>query len=208
MRISKFLAGAALASTLVLIGGQAAGATTFDFVFTDSYVPAYVGYGAFTVAADLGDGVFALDSVGAYSADFTFGTDTFTTADVATPPAEILLDVTGSPGAQSLEFSNVNPFGHGPEGGSMDLINAAGDNMFFEPPGACDQTGASPDCNQFQEHGAANLAGAYTAFEASAAPELSAWMLMMVAVGGFGAALRWSRRSSYALAKASGVSAI
>ena len=66
---------------------------------------------------------------------FTFGTDSFTAVDVATPLDEVLVSLSTAGPNRRLQFSNTNAFGSGPFAGSLDFINVSGDNLSFEPPG-------------------------------------------------------------------------
>jgi PEP-CTERM motif len=66
---------------------------------------------------------------------FTFGTDSFTDVDIATPLGEVLVILSTTGPDRELQFSNTNAFGSGPFAGSLDFINVSDDNLSFEPPG-------------------------------------------------------------------------
>jgi len=66
---------------------------------------------------------------------FDFSGDTFSTSDIQTPLSDIEIVLTSTSAGQQLQFSNVYAFGYGPLGGSIDLINALGSEISFEPPG-------------------------------------------------------------------------
>jgi hypothetical protein len=97
--------------------------------------PPLVGTGTFSFANDPGDGTHLLTSLGAFSMSFTFGTDSFTDVDIATPLGEVLVILSTTGPDRELQFSNTNAFGSGPFAGSLDFINVSDDNLSFEPPG-------------------------------------------------------------------------
>ena len=72
-----------------------------------------------------------------YEFFFDFGGDTFTNSYIDTPVNEILVIISTSGSDRFLNFSNINPFGFGLFGGSIDfqnLSNSSHRNLSFEPP--------------------------------------------------------------------------
>ncbi len=134
-----------LPSLLIALGlltcAQHARATTYDFLFdnTDDGIlnAPFVGSGTVSFNEAAIDGTYAYNSLSDISMDFEFGAgNMFTEADIVTPLNEILFVI--SNGGQSLNFSNINPFGTGPNGGAIDFANPTnGTELFFttEPPG-------------------------------------------------------------------------
>jgi PEP-CTERM motif len=112
----------------------------FSFQFDNSpgggITPPIAGTGTFSFANNPGNGTFALTSLGAFSMSFTFGSLTYTEADIATPLKEVLVIISPSGSDHRLQFSNANPsgFGTGPDIGAIDFITD-GPDLSFEPPG-------------------------------------------------------------------------
>ncbi len=197
------IAGMSLMSVAARAGVVVAPPTTFDFVFdngglTEAPPPVapFVGSGSLTIASDPGDGTFLLNSLGGFSMSFTFGTDTFSAADIETPLTEVLVVLTATPAGQQLQFSNntAGGFGTGPYGGSLDLVNSGGAFLTFEPPGY-----GGGGLNLYQE-GPGDPAGNYLAL---ATPLPSTWTMLIVGFAGLGFfAYRGSKSSAAALAAA------
>lgn len=128
-----------LLSTIALLGLPLTGfAGQIDFRFDNTVgggvTPPYAGSGTFTFSTDPGDGTSPLAAFGAYSFTFTLGPDTFTTADLTTTPATVLVILSTLPTGRDVHFSNTNLFGDGGHSGSMDFVNGFG-YLSFEPPG-------------------------------------------------------------------------
>ena len=178
---------------LLLLLHPAHAATTFNFVFDNRGldeppppVPPFFGFGTVTIANDPGDGTFGLTSLGGFSMSYTFGTNLFSDADIATALSEVLVVLTWIPGGQQLQFSNVNAFGSGPQSGSIDFDNSLGDYLTFEPPGF-------GGLNLYQENdGSGLLAGNYLATAGVPGPIAGAGLpgLVFAAAGLLG----WWRR--------------
>ena len=202
--VKRWLAAAAAVS--MMGAASIASATTFNFIFDDNPAgsgpaePPYVGSGVFTIADDPGDGVFALTSVGAYSALFDLGGEVFTTTDIVTPASEVTLSITGPAGSEVLQFSSNEPsgFGTGPVGGSIDLVNSAGNLLSFEPPafGGLNLYLEAESVSDTTIIGGNNYFGNYTAV--SGAPEVASWALMIFGLGVAGAFLRFGCRNGSA----------
>jgi len=108
-------------------------ALSFDFQFDNTpnatVTPPIVGDGTFSFDGDPGDGTFALTSLSNFNFAFNFGGNTFGNADIATPLANVLVQITNSGGTRSLNFGG---FGGGPFRGSLDFINGS-TNLSFQP---------------------------------------------------------------------------
>lgn len=131
----------ALAITCLLVSGTSTTAQAdplflFQFDGTDNgtVTPPIVGTGTFSFALDPGNGTYALNSLGAFSMSFTFGGITFTNAHIVTPLGEILVVLSTQGTDRRVQFSNINPFGSGLFGGSIDFFNGV-NGLSFEPPG-------------------------------------------------------------------------
>jgi hypothetical protein len=97
--------------------------------------PPIVGSGSFSFDGDPGVGTFALTSLPDYTFSFLFDDgNTFGNSDIATPLNEVLVLISQAGNTYDLKFSNTNPFGGGPDGGSIDFDNSV-DYLSFEPPG-------------------------------------------------------------------------
>jgi hypothetical protein len=121
---------------------------------------------------------------------FTFGDDTFTEADILTPLSEVLVILSAPGPLRRLQFSNINSFGSGPNAGSLDLINATGDNLTFEPPGfgfGLNLYSESSQPNQFPS-------GDYLA---SQIPEPASLVLLATGIPGLMAFARARQRRSF-----------
>ena len=200
---SRWIIHLAVGACAALAFSGAAHATTFSFIFDDNGlrdsggfspgppVAPYSGSGTFSTTASLGDGEYTLADLGPFSAVFDVDSAYYVTSDIQTPLTEILLEVSGAAGSESLNFSDSDPsgFGTGPEQGSLDLINQAGDYLSFAPPAVGPLS--------FYQSGTGGPAaypdviGRYAATQAiSAAPEPSAWALLLLGIGALGVALR------------------
>jgi hypothetical protein len=171
-----------LAMTCLLVLGVGSSAQAdplfvFQFdAFPDGLIsPPLAGTGTFSFANDPGDGTHLLASLGAFSMSFTFGADTFTDADIASPLSEVLAILSTTGPDRRLQFSNTHALGSGPFGGSLDLINGSGDNLSFEPPGFGAGLILYSESNQPLQF----PSGDYLALQAPAAiPEPASWALM------------------------------
>ncbi|MFL5284958.1 MAG: PEP-CTERM sorting domain-containing protein [Rhodopila sp.] len=136
-----------LAATAACLGlaGVASAATTFNFQFDASggggtagtVAPPIVGTGTFISPVDLGVGQYALSSFVGFSLQFTFGSDTFSTTDIATPIDGVAILISQDGALERLVFTETGIAGSdgGPFGGSLDLVNAASNALTFQPSG-------------------------------------------------------------------------
>ena len=116
---------------------------TFNFVFDNNGLqgppaaPPFVGTGTVTLGDDLGAGVYTLDSLSGFALSFDLSGDKFTQSDILTSlsSVEVVISDLGE-GVEQLNFSNTQMFGDGPLVGSLDLQNAAGQQLSFAPPGS------------------------------------------------------------------------
>jgi MYXO-CTERM domain-containing protein len=118
----NWIIGCAGAAALTVACAQPARALIFDFTFDntpDATVTApLVGSGSFSFDGDPGNGIFALTSLANYELDFTFATGSFTEADIGTPLANILVQISTD---GTDRFVNFGGSGGGPFGGSIDF---------------------------------------------------------------------------------------
>ena len=189
-------ARALLLSVGLLAASPSVAATTFYFTFDNTAdagpaMPPFVGQGTLTFATDPGTGVIGLNTVGAYSMSFTFGSHTLTEANITTTPSTVLLLISGSPGSERLQFSNTAPFGDGGSAGSIDLYD--GPNILsFEPPGF----GGTLSLYFFDFAGG-SFFGSYTASQTPpGVPEPASWALMLGGFGVVGTAMRRRHKTS------------
>ncbi len=149
IRGSKALGMGLVVGLLALMAPLSHAGQTFNFVFDNSGGPAvappspppaeppFVGSGAVTFATDPGIGDFTLDTLGPFTMLFNVGGGTFTQADILTTLSTIVVEISDlGNGIEGLNFTNTNFFGDGPLGGSIDFINANGDQLSFSPPGS------------------------------------------------------------------------
>src|SRR5438105_1726974 len=156
----------------------------FDNTPDETLTPPFVGAGTFTFTTDPGNGVFALSSLGTPQFAFTFGATTFTGADIQTPLNEIQAVLSGQGAGRTVLFSNTNPFGSGPLGGSIDFVQGNGDDLSFEPPGY-----SSSLIHYFADVGSEAFAGNYA--NAASVPEPGfVGLLLTVGLSGTGLLLR------------------
>ena len=178
---------------------QASAAMTYQFMFDNRGLgqpppplPPFIGSGTLTIANNPGTGTFALNSLGGFSLSFTVGTSTFTTADIRTPISEVLVVITATSAGQQVQFSNNSPTGSGtgPVGGSLDLMNAAGATLSFEPPAF-----GGTNLYQLIAPGGTGLlaAGNYRGLSGASVPEPSSFALCALA-GAVGLTVARARR--------------
>ncbi|MFM2063825.1 MAG: hypothetical protein RLZZ507_3496 [Cyanobacteriota bacterium] len=131
-RILPLVVGGAVAG-MVVSGASPAQALVFNFQFDNTddgtVTPPIVGTGTFVFDGDPGNGTFALTSLTNFDFSFTFGANTFTNANIATPVANVLVAITT---AGSDRFVRFGGGGGGPLGGSIDFNNA-GNFLTFQP---------------------------------------------------------------------------
>jgi hypothetical protein len=136
-----------MAVLAVLLGGvrQArAGPITFNFEFDNArldfsrpdgtFIPPAIGTGTVTINNNPGLGTFTLASLGAFSMSFTFDDgNKFTQADIDSNPSlsEVVIEPFGA--GERLYFSDTGSGGGGSAAGALDLINAGGSVLSFEP---------------------------------------------------------------------------
>jgi PEP-CTERM motif len=164
-------AGLALFSASLIFGsaGAASASEVFDFQFDNqgtgtvdgTIVPPLTGTGTFTFANNVGLGIFALSALGVFQMDFTFGADSYTEANIATPLSEVAVRIIQDGANQRLEFTeNGSPADGGPAHGALDLEN--GTLLSFEP--------SFFGGNYLYAEGPVNL-GSYLALARTSAPE-------------------------------------
>ncbi|GAX36208.1 hypothetical protein [Nodularia sp. NIES-3585] len=108
-------------------------ALTFDFTFDNTFdgtvTAPIVGTGTFSFDGDIADGQVALTSLANFDFAFNFNDgSSFTNADIATPLANILVNIAT---IGSDRFVNFGGSGGGPFGGSLDFTNA--NFLTFQP---------------------------------------------------------------------------
>lgn len=120
-------------TSLTLLCASQSFAGTFNFQFDNTpdgtvTVP-IVGTGTFTFTTDPGNGTFGLAAFGATQFSFTFGSNTFSDADIQTPLSNLLLQISEVSGVRYLNFGGS---AGGPFGGSLDFVSASS-NLSFQP---------------------------------------------------------------------------
>ena len=132
----------AIAVTIALLLGDACRAKAgpvfafqFDDVSNESdgiVTPPVVGTGTLTLPTDPGTGRLR-QLPGAYKMSFTFGSTTFTQANIASDPTltEVVLSADGS--QRRAYFTDPGNGAGGPNGGSLNLTDSSGDYITFEP---------------------------------------------------------------------------
>jgi hypothetical protein len=185
------------------IGANAA--TTFNFQFDNSgggpdgtISPPLVGSGTFVSPIDLGVGQFALSSLPGFSIQFTFGADTFSATDIATPINEVAVLISQFGSQERLVFTENGQGDSGPVGGSLDLVNSVSDAMSFEPTAAGGHT-------QYVEGSLNNpgptFIGNYLALS-SPVPEPATWAMMLIGFAGLGyGSIRRARKGRHTTAQ-------
>ena len=98
---------------------------TVDATVTDPII----GNGTVSFDDNLVPGTYSLSSLTNLAMSFTFGSDTFTLANLATPPANVQVQITPSGSDLSMTFGGS---GDGPFDGSIDFMSGTG-NLSFEP---------------------------------------------------------------------------
>ncbi|TAE57352.1 MAG: PEP-CTERM sorting domain-containing protein [Nostocales cyanobacterium] len=129
----SLLTSTVVAATAIAANPLKSQALTFDFQFDrspNSTVTApIVGTGTFSFDGDPGDGTFALTSLSNYNFSFNFGATTFTNADITTPLANILAQISTVGSDRFVTFGGSRG---GSLNGSLDFRNASG-GLSFEP---------------------------------------------------------------------------
>lgn len=92
--------------------------------------PPIVGTGTFSFDGDPGPGTFALTSLPNFDFLFNFSTESFPTADISTPVANILAGITA---VGSDYFVNFGGSSGGPQFGSIDFTNSCDNSLSFQP---------------------------------------------------------------------------
>jgi hypothetical protein len=195
MNIRTVLAAAVTVAAVAL--GAAANATTFYFRFDNgggsepdgTIGSPLAGSGTFTTSAVLTPGLYDLTSLPDYSMAFSFDDgNSYLTGYISTPLDGVALDVTtfgsglrmvwtevpGSPDADGGSDNGSLDLGPVETGLSFEPTYAGGNNLYYEGP---------------------SYFGNYLA-TTGGVPEPSAWALMLVGLGGLGAAMR-SRRGKF-----------
>jgi hypothetical protein len=137
--MKRALIGLAALALVVGCVGQAKANSIFNFQFDNSgggpdgtVTPPIIGTGTVSFATDPGNGTFALSSLGSFSMSFTFTGATFTEANIASDPSQVLVRIFDQGSQKRLAFTDSGVGGGGPFAGSLDLLN--GPNFLsFEP---------------------------------------------------------------------------
>ena len=111
--------------------------TSFTLAFDDNGFtsplnpyPPFVGIGTLTLVGSVGDGTYTLDSLPGLTLSLAFADgDTYTQADILSDPSQAEVVVYNN-GANAY-FSDMTPDAY--TGGSLTLINSAGDVLSFSP---------------------------------------------------------------------------
>jgi hypothetical protein len=187
------------AAALLLAGGAGAHAATAFNIFFDNTGGAepdgqisapLTGEGFFVSPVDLAPGVYNLSDLSGFSIDAFVGGEFFSTSNISTPIDEVAVDVTTYGSGERLVFTESSTGGDGgPYGGSLDLTAADGAALSFEPT----YFGGHNLYEEFSADEGGSLFGNYLALSA---PEPWAWSLMLIGLGGVGAALRRRRRAA------------
>lgn len=130
-----------IAVALSIGASSANAATTFDFQFDASgggpdgtIRNPIIGTGSFVSPVDLSVGTYALSSLQGFSLQFSFGSDTFSVADIKTPTYDVAVEISKFGSGERMVFTENGPSGDsGPNGGSLDLTNAELAQISFEP---------------------------------------------------------------------------
>jgi hypothetical protein len=194
MKLNPALAAVVLSLSVMAGGANAATATTFNFRFDNNgsneadgtIGTPKVGTGTFISPVGLGVGQYALTSLAGFSLSFTFGADTFSTSDVATPLDGVAVDITQAGAQERLVFTETasSDADGGPFNGSLDLVSTEPAALTFEPTFAGGH-------NLYAEFGPPNTNfGNYLALSV---PEPTTWAMMLLGLGLAGAALRRRR---------------
>ena len=149
--------------------------------------PPIVGSGSFSFDGYPGAGSFALTSLPNYTFSFIFDDgNSFGNANITTPLSEVLVLISQTSNTYDLKFSNINPFGGGVVGGSIDFNNTVS-ILSFEPPG----TGGNLDL-----YGSISYFGNYSGNYSATAPVPSATASVPgpLPILGVGAAFAYSRK--------------
>ena len=182
MSVRRLLASGMISGMCLSLLVGTAEAATFNFSFdatpNDDVTPPLVGSGTFNFDGPANVGTFGLASLSNYSFSFTFGSATFTNADIVTPVANVLVQVQQSGSDLIVNFGGA---GGGPFGGSLDFINGPS-NLSFQPNFG----------SLYFENGAF---GTYRGV-AAAVPEPATWAMMLCGFGLVGAASRQRSRTS------------
>jgi MYXO-CTERM domain-containing protein len=127
------LIGCVTAALLAFASVAPASAAVFNFAFDsspDSTVTApLVGSGTFSFDGTATAGTVALTSLTNYAFSFTFGSNTFTNADIQTPVANVQVQFTTQGTDLVVNFGGSRG---GPFGGSLDFTNG-GAFLTFQP---------------------------------------------------------------------------
>jgi hypothetical protein len=142
----------ALAMALVGAAHSVRADTTFYFRFDNPgvnrtnltsdgpIVPPLAGTGQFVSPTNLVSGHYDLATLPGFSMNFSFFDDgaTFDQNDIITPLAGLAISIIGSQGHERLFFTESGGAGSdgGRVGGSLDLLDASGYSLTFEPTGA------------------------------------------------------------------------
>jgi hypothetical protein len=192
------------ATCLLALTVGSANATTFDWSFSGAAAnhPYITGSGTLT-ATDEGGGQYLVDTISGSVSDSCSGLPClpqFTSIIALLTPGQAYASFTTVPG-DNLIFYPGSPFlGQGLTNGIVFSIVGAGQtlmNISYAPnvlPG-------NPQYSLFLS----NSGASYVDFELTpeaAAPEPATWVMLLVGIGGFGAALRSRRRRGPGLGKA------
>jgi hypothetical protein len=190
------------------VGQATAGPITFDFQFDNAgidpnrpdgtIIPPLVGSGTFTINNDPGLGTFTLASLGAFTMSFTFNDgNSFTQADIATNNSITTAVITSSGTGERVVFSDGGSGGGGPFNGSLDLVNAGGAFLTFEPSFLVPPPPSPGGLDLYLENG--NLQGDYLALTPSVAATPEPSSLTLLGLGSLGLlGYGWRRRKQVA----------
>ena len=177
---------------LAMASAVAHAATSFSFQFDNrgsgeppgTIGTPIVGTGSFISPVDLAPGEYNLGSLTGFAVIFAFAGATFTTADIATPIDNVVVDVTLlASGKEGLVFTGSRG---GPLTGSLDLINSSNVDLSFEPYGGS---------LYFEGFGGpSNYLGTFLAL--GAVPEPATWATTVLGFGALAFACRRSRWSA------------
>ncbi|WP_224413059.1 PFE-CTERM domain-containing protein [Oscillatoria salina] len=140
MKVNFLSQGLGVVSAALCLVSASLPAQAFSVTFSFDNTPSgaidstIVGTGTFSYDGDLGNGTFGLTTLPNYSFNFNFGgTNFFDNADIATPVANVLVQISESNGTR---FVNFGGSGGGPNGGSIDFATSGNPNfnrLSFQP---------------------------------------------------------------------------
>ncbi|MEC4893544.1 MAG: hypothetical protein SAL07_10160 [Oscillatoria sp. PMC 1051.18] len=140
MKVNLLSQGLGVVSAALCLVSASLPAQAFSVTFSFDTTPSgtidspTIGTGTFSYDGDLGNGTFGLTTLPNYSFNFNFGgTDFFDNANIATPVANVLVQISESNGTRFVNFGGT---GGGPFGGSIDFVTSGNPNfngLTFQP---------------------------------------------------------------------------